>query len=31
MAKEKLSPQDLDARLKLILGITLGSIYSLQQ
>jgi len=26
MAKEKLSPQDLDARLKFILGITLGSI-----
>jgi uncharacterized membrane protein YjjP (DUF1212 family) len=26
MAKERLSPQDLDARLKFILGITLGSI-----
>ena len=26
MAKEKLTPQDLDARLKFILGITLGSI-----
>ena len=26
MAKEKLSPQDLDARLKFILGITLGTI-----
>ena len=26
MAKEKLSPQDLDARLKFILGLTLGSI-----
>ena len=26
MAREKLSPQDLDARLKFILGITLGSI-----
>ncbi len=26
MSKEKLSPQDLDARLKFILGITLGSI-----
>jgi hypothetical protein len=26
MARERLSPQDLDARLKFILGITLGSI-----
>ena len=26
MAKERLSPQDLDARLKFILGITLGTI-----
>jgi len=26
MAKERLTPQDLDARLKFILGITLGSI-----
>ena len=26
MSKERLSPQDLDARLKFILGITLGSI-----
>ena len=26
MAKEKLTPQDLDARLKFILGITLGTI-----
>ena len=26
MSKEKLTPQDLDARLKFILGITLGSI-----
>ena len=26
MAKERLSPQDLDARLKFILGLTLGSI-----
>ena len=26
MAKERLSPQDLDARLKFILGITLGAI-----
>ena len=26
MAKERLSPQELDARLKFILGITLGSI-----
>ena len=26
MAKERMSPQDLDARLKFILGITLGSI-----
>jgi hypothetical protein len=26
MAKQKLTPQDLDARLKFILGITLGSI-----
>ena len=26
MAKERLSPQDLDARLKFVLGITLGTI-----
>ena len=26
MAKERLTPQDLDARLKFVLGITLGSI-----
>ena len=26
MAKERLTPQDLDARLKFILGITLGTI-----
>ena len=26
MAKDRLTPQDLDARLKFILGITLGSI-----
>ena len=26
MAKQKLTPADLDARLKFILGITLGSI-----
>ena len=26
MAKEKLTPQDLDARLKFVLGITLGTI-----
>ena len=26
MAKERLSPQDLDARLKFILGVTLGTI-----
>jgi len=26
MAKERLTPQDLDARLKFILGVTLGTI-----